>query len=223
LTRQILDLIHRENLKSGDRLPSVRSLAGRFSVAPNTMREALRRLQTSGVVELRHGSGVYVRDSQGRVVLANPNLGELEADTILQLLEARLLIEPHLAGLTAENADEAQISGLARCLDEAEEYLDGNDDYELQCVNMRFHRAIAEFSGNSILSQTVESFIDLYSFEQLVILAIYDDRSRDHREHQDILEAIRRKDAGLARETMQRHLQDVKSIIEAKLAEGELD
>ena len=218
LSQRILKLIREEELRPGDRLPSVRSLAERFSVAAPTLREALRQLQASGVIEIRHGSGVYVRNGHERIVLANPNRGEIEVSTILHLLDARLLIEPRLAELTAQAADETKIAELERILDGAEQHLAGDDEM-LHRANMSFHAAVAKFAGNFVLAQVIESLIELYSFEQLAIMSFYDDRLGDHSEHRAILAAIRAKDAGRARELMRRHLQGVKTVIERKLVE----
>ncbi len=216
LSQRILKLIQDEELRPGDRLPSVKALAVRFSVAAPTLREALRRLQTSGVIEIRHGSGVYVRNGYERIVLANPSRGEIEDNVILHLLDARLLIEPRLAELTAQAADETKIAELEHILDNASQCLAGNDEM-LHRANMSFHATIAKSAGNFVLAQIIESLIELYSFEQLAIMSFYDDRLGDHSEHQAILAAIRAKDAGRARELMHRHLQDVKTIVERKL------
>jgi GntR family transcriptional repressor for pyruvate dehydrogenase complex len=213
LIQRVLDLIRNENLNPGDRLPSVRSMAERFSVAAPTMREALRRLQTSGVVELRHGSGVYVRNSQERMVLANPNRSELDVVTILDLLDARLLIEPYLVRLTVAKLGDAGRTELGTYLNEANRYLDGSNDDVLQETNMAFHSGIARFSGNSVLGQSLESLLELYSAEQRVILTVFADRCRDYREHRAILDAIRDGDPDEAVELMRTHLEGVKSTV----------
>jgi GntR family transcriptional regulator, transcriptional repressor for pyruvate dehydrogenase complex len=219
LVRQIAGLIRDDDLKPGDRLPSMRSLAARFSVTPPTVRQALGRLQASGVVKIRHGSGVYVRSRQERVVLANPTHNEIEPRTLLELLDARLLIEPRLAEMTARNADGGEIAELQQILDKAEKYLGGDNDEMLNRTNMGFHRAIANFSGNAILAQVVESLIELYSFEQLAIISFYNDRLGDHQEHLDILAGIRNGDVGRVRELMHRHISGVRSTVESRLAE----
>lgn len=221
LSQQILELIRNEGLQRGDRLPSVRALAERFSVATPTLREALRRLQANGVLEIRHGSGVYVRDPRERAVIANPGHGYVNPGTILDLLDARLLIEPRLAELTVRRADEAKVAELERLLGEAERRLDGAAEM-LHRTNMSFHRAIAEFSGNYILAQIIESLIELYSFEQLAIMSFYDDRLRDHGEHLEILAAIRDGDAERARGLMHRHISGVRSTVEARMVESGL-
>jgi len=219
LGSRIIELIRDDDLRPGDRLPSMRSLAERFLVAPPTVRQALGRLQTSGVVEIRHGAGVYVRSSRERVVLANPHHDEIEPRTMLELLDARLLIEPYLAEMAAKNANEVEIVELERLLGKAEEYLGGNNDEMLNRTNMSFHRAIANFAGNAILAQVVESLIELYSFEQLAIISFYNDRRGDHQEHLNILSGIRERNAGRVRELMHGHISGVRSTVEARLAE----
>jgi GntR family transcriptional regulator, transcriptional repressor for pyruvate dehydrogenase complex len=219
LVRWIIELIRNDDLRPGDRLPSVRALAERFLVTTPTIRQALGRLQTSGVVEIRHGSGVYVRSRQERVVLTNPSHNEIEPRTLLELLDARLLIEPRLAEMTARDVEVDEIAELQQILDKAEEYLGGERDEILNRANMGFHRAIANFSGNAILAQVVESLIELYSFEQLAIISFYNNRHRDHQEHLDILSGIRNGDAGRVRELMHRHISGVRSTVKARLAE----
>jgi GntR family transcriptional repressor for pyruvate dehydrogenase complex len=216
VTEQVLALIEREALGRGDRLPSVQALARRLSVAAPTVRESLRQLQALGVVELRHGSGVYVRDAQRRVLLANPYPGQLETRTIFDLLEARLLIEPHLTALTAVLADDEELAELGVALGKAGEQLEGPDEV-LHGLNMTFHRGVARLSRSSVLSQAIESIVDVYAAEQMVILRLYDDRRRDHEQHLGIFEALGRRDADEASERMRLHIEGVRSVLTARL------
>lgn len=213
LSQRVLDLIKTNDLKSGDRLPSVRAMADLFSVAPPTLREALRRLQTTGVVELKHGSGVYVRHHEERMVMANPGRFEPDASTIRDLLEARLLIEPYLIGLAAKKISKEQIAELEAYLDEAENYLDGGFDAQLQRVNMAFHRCIARFSNNVVLSQSIDSLIELYSPEHKAIMTVYDDRRGDYAEHREILNALKKRNATQATKLMHAHLDGVRNTV----------
>ena len=108
LAQQVLALIHSDALQSGDRLPSVKELSERFSVATPTMREALRLLQMAGNLDIRHGSGIYVRRPKSRLMLTNPYAGSLSTAHVLNILQARLLIEPPVAELAATNATPKQ-------------------------------------------------------------------------------------------------------------------
>jgi GntR family transcriptional regulator, transcriptional repressor for pyruvate dehydrogenase complex len=216
LTQELIDLLKREDFQPGDRLPAVTALADRFAVAPPTMREALRRLQALGFLDFRHGSGVYVREPLERVIVSNPYSGQLDRGVILDLIDARLLIEPHLACLAVARGGEEAIAEVERILDRAEQALKGQDEV-LSGLNLNFHRAIAKLSGNTVLGQTIDSLLDLYSAEQLVILQVYDNREHDAREHRAVLEAIRDGRAELAATRMREHLTGVRTVVEERL------
>jgi GntR family transcriptional repressor for pyruvate dehydrogenase complex len=217
LTEQIVSLIASRNLSEGDRLPTMRELARIFSVATPTIREALRRLQATGVIDIRHGSGIYVQRVDQSLMITNPHRSALDREAILNLLDARLVIEPRTAALAAERATEETIQRLETILHAAETLLSGHDD-ELGPRNMEFHGEIARAAGNPIISQVLDSLIDVYAREQLVIMALYDARAQDHREHLEIFEAIRNRDPNLASDLMTRHLDGVVRVIESRMS-----
>jgi GntR family transcriptional repressor for pyruvate dehydrogenase complex len=216
LTERVLDLIHAEGLRAGDRLPATRELAQRFAVTTPTLREALRRLEATGAVELRHGSGIYVGPSLERIVLPNPNVRGLRRGQAEQLLETRLLIEPPAAALAARRAGEAERAALRAELEAAATYLDG-DDARLHEANMRFHRATARATGNPVLGEVVDSLLTVHAAEQRAILQIFDDRVRDHEEHRAVLAAIEDGDPAAAEEHMRAHLADVLAVVRQRL------
>jgi GntR family transcriptional repressor for pyruvate dehydrogenase complex len=216
LTERVLELIRAGGLRPGDRLPSARELSERFAVTTPTLREALRRLEATGAVQMRHGSGIYVGADLERVVIPNPNVGQLQGDQMLQLLDARLLIEPPLAAMTARRADPADLDRLRTVLDQAGRHLEG-EDAELDTANRTFHRAAARASGNAVLGEVIDSLLSVHASEQREILRIFDDRARDHDEHRAILAAMEAGDAERAEELMRAHLLDVKSVIESRL------
>lgn len=216
LSHQIIDLIAAHDMQPGDRMPTMRELAAQFAVATPTIREALRRLQATGVIDIRHGSGIYVLRAEQGMMIANPHYGELDAKSILDLLDARLLIEPYLAGIAAQTASDGALDELRGILADAERLLDGQAT-PLGTKNMRFHAAIAQISGNRILSQVLESLIDRYGSEQLAILEIVNARVRDHEDHLRIFEALCAHDGSLAAERMQRHITQVRAVITSRL------
>jgi GntR family transcriptional regulator, transcriptional repressor for pyruvate dehydrogenase complex len=216
LTERMLELIRSEGLRPGDRLPSARALAERFAVATPTIREALRRLQATGTIEMRHGSGVYVSQTLDRVVLPNPHLPPLPGAQLLQLLDARLLVEPYLAGLAADRPDPTHRARLAEALAAAERHVHG-DDSALHRATMAFHRAVAAASGNTVLHEIVDSLLTVRASEQREILRIFDDRDRDHEEHRAVLAAIEAGAADRARTLMHRHLLDVRTVVAGRL------
>jgi GntR family transcriptional repressor for pyruvate dehydrogenase complex len=223
LTERIMELIRDQGLRPGSRLPSTRALAEQFSVATATVRESLRRLQTSGAIEVRHGSGVYVSASVDRLVLPNPNVPEPHGEQLLQLLDARALMEPYLAGLAAARRDPQRLADLRELLATAQRHLLGapGDDAALHEANMAFHRSVAAASGHGVLREVVDSLLFVHAGEQREILQIFDDRVRDYDEHRAVLEAIEAGDAELASDLMRRHLDDVKNVVSRRAEKAE--
>jgi GntR family transcriptional repressor for pyruvate dehydrogenase complex len=219
LAEQISDMIRRRQMRPGDRLPSVRTLATQLQVAVPTLREAIRRLEAFGMVEIRHGAGIFVRSPRPRVMVANPGhlAGAIDGQVVLDLLDTRLLFEPYCAEQAAHNPDGAEVAKLVALLERAEQHLDGNDRL-LQETNMAFHAGVARCSGNVVLAQVMESLADLYASEQAAMLTIGNARVRDHQEHKAILAAIQAGDPKRARLLMRRHLLSVKTQMAARLA-----
>ncbi|GAA4696694.1 FadR/GntR family transcriptional regulator [Phytohabitans rumicis] len=220
LISRVVEMIRSEGLAPGARLPAARVLAQRFAVATPTIREALRQLQATGAIDIRHGSGMYVNAALDRVVIANPNLPTLDADQLVELLDARLLVEPYLAGLAARHRSPASTAALRRSLDAAEQHLNG-DDARLHEANMAFHRAVATASGHRILHEVLDSLLSVHAGEQREILQIFDDRSRDHEEHRAVLAAIEAGSEERARRLMRRHLEDVADVVARRLSTNE--
>src|SRR5687767_8271005 len=141
LARRIRGLIQNGAYKEGDRLPPIMEMARQFGVGHPTVREALKKLETVGVVEIRHGSGVYVSRSQDVLVLASPDFGgKVTKKLLIDLIEARIPIEMQSAALAARNATPDHLDEMRRLLNTAGENLD--DDDVLNLSNMGFHRQI---------------------------------------------------------------------------------
>ncbi|GAB2558315.1 FadR/GntR family transcriptional regulator [Kribbella endophytica] len=217
LAASMLSLIAERKLAAGDQFESVRSLADRFKVAVPTVRETLRRLEATGAVELRHGSGVYVGPHIGRLVLANPLAPTPSADRLVELLQARVLIEPPVAALAAQVRSAAALDRMGTDLAAAAELIAVGDHVRLAEVNMDFHRNLAQASGNATLAEVVESVTVVNVREQLEILHIHGDRQTDLVEHQAILAAVRAGEVELAERLTREHLGGVLAVINERI------
>ena len=216
LTHGILALMRDEQLQAGDRLPSVRELSDRFGVAVPTLREAIRRLEAFGVIEVRHGSGIFVRSAHPPLMLANPHANAIGSQVILDLIDARILFEPWCAEVAARHPESPAVADLAEVLARAEAAID-TDDVALQAANMAFHRGVATCAGNVVLAQVMTLLTEIYSSEQSVMLTISNQRRHDHEEHRAIFAAIQAGDPPLARERMRSHLESVRKTVAARL------
>lgn len=216
LTDELLALVQADGYVEGSRLPSTRALAQRAAVATPTMREALRRLEVVGVVSIRHGSGVFVRDRFPPSMMANP-VRRMNIWSVLDVLDARIVLEPELTDRASRRRTALDVDRLERALQEAGAALRQPDDERLAAATMSFHVGIAAAAGNKVLAESVCAITELYAEHQLVIGRIFDDRERDHREHQELLVAIRARQPAQARRLMSSHLREVYNVVENKL------
>jgi GntR family transcriptional repressor for pyruvate dehydrogenase complex len=213
LARQIRGTIQSGNYRRGDRLPPIVEMAKRFEVGQPSIREALKKLEAMGVVQIRHGSGVFVSRSEEVLVLASPDYaGTVTKKLLLDLIRARIPIEIQSVADCVKNATPEQLRELKRILTNAGQHL--ADDEVLNSVNMEFHGKIAEASGNSVTAQLLAVLHELFTDEQRLILGIFGSREADHNDHLQILKAIERRDEALAVERMRTHLESVHASIQ---------
>jgi GntR family transcriptional repressor for pyruvate dehydrogenase complex len=212
LARRIRTSIQRGDYSQGDRLPTIMEMARRFGVGHPAIREALKKLETMGVVEIRHGSGVYVTRSEEVLVLASPDYsGEITKKLLHDLIRTRMPLEIQSVTDAVKHATPEHLSEMQRYLVIAGANFD-NDDV-LHSNNMAFHREIALGSGNTVLTQLLDVLQELFTKQQRMILGIFGPRERDHQEHLGILEALERRDETLAIERMRKHLEGVQDAI----------
>jgi GntR family transcriptional repressor for pyruvate dehydrogenase complex len=218
LILDVLTLVRDEGLTAGSRLPSTSTLAHRFGVATPTMREALLRLQATGVLNIRHGSGTFVRDDAPRMVIANPSRQTAES-MMLDVLDARLLIEPSLAESAARRRTTQDGELLHQILGEADAAIAAGDDRRLSEATMAFHAAIAAMAGNVVLAEAVRAITELYADHQLQIGRLFDDRELDQREHRALAVAIQTGQPHKSRRLMTEHLREVRDMVATRLTE----
>lgn len=212
LAERILQLIRGGIYKPGDRLPAIMDMARSFGVGHPSVREALKKLESMGVVEIKHGSGVYVGKGQDSLLVSNPMFaGVASKKLLLDLIEARIPIEAQSARLAAVHATDQNLERMEQLLNEAKENLD--DAAVLSATNMQFHREIAVASSNIVLAQLQEVVTNLFQREQRLILDIYASREKDHEEHLEILEALSGRDPEGAEARMKEHLQGVREAL----------
>ena len=212
LAGEIRGSINSGDYTVGERLPTIMEMARRFGVGHPTVREALKKLEAIGVLEIRHGSGVYVTRTQDVLVMASDYSGKVTKKLLLDLIQARAPIEVQSAALASRNGTDEHFSEMRRLLTTAGENLD--NDSVLNSVNMAFHRQIAAASGNAVMAQILDVMQTLFTDEQRLILGIFGSRKQDHQEHLSIFAALEARQEQLAMERMRQHLDGVAAAIE---------
>jgi GntR family transcriptional repressor for pyruvate dehydrogenase complex len=212
IAQRISHLIQSAKYEPGARLPAISHMAVQFKVGSPTLREALKKLETLGVVDIRHGSGVYVGRSPDSLLISNPVFEATASKKLLiDLIDARIPIELQTAALAARHATVAHLDDMGCLLARAGKSL--NDSSALNQLNLSFHRQIALASGNVVMHQILDVLSSLFRNEQRMILDIHGRREDDHQEHLAIHHALRARDASLAAQRMRSHLERVRDTI----------
>jgi len=204
---QIVKLIKEGEFPPGERLPAERELALKLGVSRPSLREALIALEIGGQVEIRIGSGVYVRDANfdddGTAAVAA--LG----DSPSELMQARAAIEGSVAVLATARMTAAMLERIRRSIDRMRRLaIAGKSPVE---ADRQFHMLIAEASGNSVLRRFVGQLFD--SRHDPIAAAMRDHTESPEtwsaaiREHEDIWRALRAADPIAAQAAMRAHLK----------------
>jgi GntR family transcriptional repressor for pyruvate dehydrogenase complex len=212
IVRQVKAMISEGRLKSGDQLPPERDLAEKFVVSRTSVREALRALESLGLVEIRPGEGTFVREVSVEALIEPLALMLLtQREAIGELFEARLVLEPAIAGLAARRATPEEIQEMARILDEqAREITAGRTGL---AQDGEFHAAIAAAAHNRAITRLVHGIMDLLTQSREESLNTTDRPTRSHEDHRRVLEAIRKRDDAGAEQAMRDHLVAVEALV----------
>lgn len=202
--QQLAELIRGGNSAEERWLPAERSLAEKLGVSRTVVREATKRLEQQGLLEIQHGNGIKVVDKLHRPL--NDSLSLLipdVAERLRQLNETRYSIEPDAAALAAQRATPAQIQTMRRIQSQLETSPDNVAAIE---ADIAAHHAIADASGNLIYRLILDSLAELGVASRLrTIGRIGKQTAIAH--HARILEAIERRDPIEAFEAMRDHIR----------------
>jgi GntR family transcriptional regulator, transcriptional repressor for pyruvate dehydrogenase complex len=199
VAQQLLEAVR--DKEPGTQLPSERELVQQLRVGRSTVREALKGLAMIGVVEIRHGQGVFVAE-HGSTVPGVMGVTTAEAG---KLREARDIIEPKIARLAAERRTDEDLEALRKVLAEHRKSIDKGTRPILEAS--RFHLLLAEAADNPALTAVVQPFFrlmiekgpKLYELESGYLEWELD-------QHTQIFEAIQAGDAELAERRLAEHV-----------------
>lgn len=207
----------------GDKLPSVVELSERFGVGRSTIREALSALKAMGWLDIRQGGGTYVKALVSSAT-ADSALAEwiANAQSLLQLVEVRRVLETGIASLAARNRTEADAEALRNAVKRMAQVI--ADERAGEQADTAFHMLLAESTHNPLLIELIRSLSDKLqrSMRDTRTLWFYADRHSAEallEEHADIADAVADRDERLAAERMDRHLTKVEAVLRSRLSE----
>ncbi|WP_301628464.1 FadR/GntR family transcriptional regulator [Paenibacillus apis] len=191
----------------GSRIPTLQQLSKELGVGVSTVREALRTLESQGNISIEHGRGMYVRNDP--LLLEDPtaNLKELGDISLVKLLEARILIEPALAALSAERATLPEVKQLRELADNM--VLQMEEGGPFLDTDLAFHRLIAESAQQPVLFRMMESIFPLLSEGRKYTNTLPHMRTKASNYHVLIAIAIEERHSEQARQLMYHHINDM--------------
>lgn len=195
------------SLRPGDRLPSEPELARQFQVGRSSLREAIRKLHTLGVLEVVRGRGTYVRQHVREDLTPQfTHWSVSEGPATAEVLEVRLALELAAAGLACLRATQTDIDLLAARCREHEAARRRGDADQLLHTDELVHETVIRAAHNELLLQAYLPLVPrLVEFRKHTLaLQRADERFDPH--HRDVLAAIVQRDAAAAREAVSRHI-----------------
>lgn len=206
--------IQQGHLPPGLKLPTESALMTRFAVSRTVVREAISRLQASGLVETRHGVGTFVR---GPRMEEGPFFRVTEQDMatltdVMALLELRISLESESAALAAQRREDKHLQVMGQALKDFEQAIEQSSDAVPS--DFEFHMEVARATGNRYFSELMSYLGTMVIPRTRLRTAGNSDPERQqylqrvHLEHQHIYDAIAQQDTEAARAAMRLHLSN---------------
>ena len=220
---ETIAFIKRRGYVAGERLPSERDLAERFSVSRSAVREALTKLETMRVIERRASSGIFLgkepdATSLEALVLTHDLGIPIEDEDIHECMEVRRILEVQAIRMACDRRTASDIAALGRVLARTEEEIAAGRS--IADMDYQFHMTIFRATQNTIFVRVVNPF---YLLSRTRRQAFFQDAARgrvSHAQHVDIVAAVQAADAQTGATLMAQHIGRVERLYLDQQATG---
>jgi GntR family transcriptional regulator, transcriptional repressor for pyruvate dehydrogenase complex len=212
--KQLVSLIAKGHLRPGEKLPAERAMAQELGVSRQSIREAIYRAKTAGLIEVRQGEGTFVISSvKGDFKSPLSILLEEQAEKVFEFLEIRKPIEAWCAERASEAATPADLKRMQGILRKMERVKPPEPAWER--ADLDFHASVAAATHNVIAMHVMEGLKDSFrTYFRVKKFTTKPERKEVLlRQHKDIFEAIRQKNPKEARKKIIEHLDYVVGMI----------
>jgi GntR family transcriptional regulator, transcriptional repressor for pyruvate dehydrogenase complex len=210
---QIQALIMDGQIEPGTKLPSEGELASQLQISRASIREALRVLESRGVIQVRSGSGAYVSDLPFSFNALTDALEWLvrRKETLVYLLAVREVLEGFASSLLAQQVSGEVVEKLRVNLNDRKEVSAGSRDVDqLSAIDLEFHQIIADNCGNPVATVIIQSILSQICCSNRAIVRVSGGSDISTAEHQAIVEALQACDPVQAEQAMRSHLGRVR-------------
>jgi GntR family transcriptional regulator, transcriptional repressor for pyruvate dehydrogenase complex len=221
---QVLEQIRQQivsgTIRPGDRLPPERALAELVGVHRHSIREALKILEYMGIIESKPGAGTILCNI-GKDILTErvSKISRFSPRSFLiELIELREALEPHMAALAAERANVEDLEAMKVAIADLEDEI--LQEKPLSSADERLHLSIARATHNDTFLRITEPVMSMLAEFRERSRGILGRRKALFREHKRIYEAILAGDPQKARAAMKRHLSNIGLMLQELPEEG---
>jgi GntR family transcriptional repressor for pyruvate dehydrogenase complex len=199
-------------MKPGDRLPPERELVDHFQASRISVREALKSLETSGLLMIKPGSGLFVAEVNSKPMSESlSSILRIQKASINNITEARTILEPSIAKLASERITQEDLAKLEQNIHEALKIVKSNTPSPAQ--NIEFHSLIAAATQNQVITLTMKTLLDVVKEMTLEITNNLQKRTEISGQavayHKKILKALREKNSQRVYELMLKHIMQI--------------
>jgi GntR family transcriptional repressor for pyruvate dehydrogenase complex len=220
IAEQLLGQISDRRLQPGDALPPERELTRLYGAGRSSVREALRMLESRGLIE-SVGNGSFVVAPYGNPLNSSLRLLlSLDEGTLHDIFELRRLLECEAAGLAAARRTDEHLREMADAIEDMAAGLDSTTGDRFIDADLRFHLAVAEATGNRLVLHSMHAVRDVIRRALSSVFRIPQSPQRALEEHRAIRAAIEAQDPARAREEMRAHLVRVESDVDKSVRVG---
>ena len=172
LINNLIKFLQTNQTKLGERLPSERNLAQILNISRNSLRSTIKMLQARGVLEVKAGSGYYLKMNPDLDEFMANNNQDFERKLISEQLEALYYLEPIACKLAKERIDEKKINILRENVIKISQAILVTDIEKLTNSCLEFHRTIAIATNNRVIIQMLERLESVYTYLTRTMLNI---------------------------------------------------
>ena len=197
----INERIEQNIFQIGEKLPTERSLAEELNVSRGTLRDAFRVLESKNIIRTIPGGGrILISPIESNLTYEQDILVALKKAEILELLEARELLEIGMCKLVCERVTDEELSEL-------EDIIRGNHEKGAFNASTYFHLALATATQNHVLENFIK--LNLQLIKEVREQNFHDPTNKDHalEEHLEILEAIKKRDVQASELAVKKHFK----------------
>jgi GntR family transcriptional repressor for pyruvate dehydrogenase complex len=211
VANRIRTLILDGTFAQGQPLPSERVLTDQFGVSRGSIRDALRMLETIGLIETQHGRGTFPRElTVDRLVAPLASMMKFQHELRDELLDVRRMFEPAVARVAAQRATERDFADLQRIIDAQQRKLKKGQSAIVE--DSEFHAALARSTRNRVVVSLMATLNDLLVESRKLTLKQKGRPAKSIEGHEAVVAAMRRRDADGAARAMSNHIDQIADL-----------